>query len=177
MAIGLVVVGLAQSVRRWPLGLARRVTTIWVPLGSRLAPRPSPADERLKSDVTYLAADERDGRAPGTKGIEAAADYIADVFKEAGLKPAPGAQGYFQPFTISGPSQARRRIRSWRSPGRTAKRSRPRSRPTSPAGHRPGAAPRNVPVVFAGYGITAQDGSLKLDYDDYAGIDVKGKAV
>ena len=34
-----------------------------------------------------------------------------------------------------------------------------------------------VPIVFAGYGITAKDEARKLDYDDYAGIDVKGKAV
>ena len=53
------------------------------------------AEERLKGDVTFLAADARDGRAPGTKGIEAAADYIADVFKEAGLKPAPGPTATF----------------------------------------------------------------------------------
>ncbi len=39
---------------------------------------------------------------PGTKGIEASANYIAAAFKEAGLKPAPGAEGYFQPFTIRG---------------------------------------------------------------------------
>src|SRR5262249_49064311 len=40
-----------------------------------------------------------------------------------------------------------------------------------------GATPRQLPIVFAGYGITAHDSSLKLDYDDYAGIDVKDKAV
>ena len=34
-----------------------------------------------------------------------------------------------------------------------------------------------MPVVFAGYGITAKDDAQKLDYDDYAGLDVKGKAV
>ena len=34
-----------------------------------------------------------------------------------------------------------------------------------------------MPVVFAGYGITAKDEAQKLDYDDYAGLDVKGKAV
>ena len=39
------------------------------------------------------------------------------------------------------------------------------------------AKPRQVPIVFAGYGITAKDESLKLDYDDYAGVDVKNKAV
>ena len=62
----------------------------------------SPAEARLKNDVSFLADDARDGRAPGTNGIEAAADYIAAAFKDAGLKPAQGAQGYFQPFTISG---------------------------------------------------------------------------
>ena len=37
--------------------------------------------------------------------------------------------------------------------------------------------PKQVPIVFAGYGITANDETLKIDYDDYAGIDVKNKAV
>ena len=62
----------------------------------------TPAEGRMKSDVTFLAADAQEGRAPGTKGIEASADYIASVFKKAGLKPAPGADRYFQPFFISG---------------------------------------------------------------------------
>ena len=67
----------------------------------RRARRLTPAEGRMKSDVTFLAADAQEGRAPGTKGIEASADYIASVFKKAGLKPAPGADGYFQPFFIS----------------------------------------------------------------------------
>ncbi|HZW29440.1 MAG TPA: hypothetical protein VFF52_01970, partial [Isosphaeraceae bacterium] len=51
----------------------------------------SAAEARLKEDVTFLAADAREGRGPGTQGIEAAAEYIAGVFKAAGLKAAPGA--------------------------------------------------------------------------------------
>ena len=65
---------------------------------------PSPAEVRFKADVSYLADDAREGREPGTPGIEAAADYIAAAFKDAGLKPAPGAEGYFQPFPLSGTS-------------------------------------------------------------------------
>src|SRR5690348_339909 len=49
----------------------------------------SPAESRMREDVTYLAADERDGRGPGTRGIDEAADYISFVFKSAGLKPPP----------------------------------------------------------------------------------------
>src|SRR5690242_12710918 len=62
----------------------------------------SATEARWKEDVGFLAADARAGRAPGTPGIEAAADYVAGVFKAAGLKAAPGADGYFQPFTIGG---------------------------------------------------------------------------
>src|SRR5919112_54463 len=62
----------------------------------------SPVAARLKADVSYLADDAREGRGPGTKGIEAAADHIAAAFKEAGLKPARGSDDYFQPFTIAG---------------------------------------------------------------------------
>src|SRR4051794_19234271 len=61
-----------------------------------------PAESRMRTDVTFLADDAREGRAPGSVGIEAAADYIAAAFKEAGLTPAPGADGSFQPFQVSG---------------------------------------------------------------------------
>ena len=35
----------------------------------------------------------------------------------------------------------------------------------------------SVPIVFVGYGISAKDPAKKLDYDDYAGLNVDGKAV
>jgi len=34
-----------------------------------------------------------------------------------------------------------------------------------------------VPIAFAGYGITAREPNSALDYDDYEGLDVQGKAV
>ena len=48
----------------------------------------SAAELRMKQDVSYLAADAREGRGPGTAGIDDAANYIADEFKRIGLKPA-----------------------------------------------------------------------------------------
>jgi len=135
------------------------------------------AEMRLKSDVTYLADDARDGRAPGTEGIEAAADYIARVFKGAGLKAAPGAQGYFQPFTIKGRARlGGLQQLAFAGPGGKELRAGLESDYTPFPFTAPGKV-ANVPVVFAGYGITAKDEARKLDYDDYAGIDVRGKAV
>jgi Peptidase family M28/PDZ domain/PA domain len=134
-------------------------------------------EERLKGDVSFLASDARDGRAPGTKGIEAAADYVADVFKGAGLKPAPGADGYFQPFSISGrPKLGPNPSLALAGSGGSALEGTFQT-DFMPLALGSGAALENVPIVFAGYGITAKDAELKLDYDDYAGLDVKGKAV
>ena len=102
-ATRVILVGLTLTGICWRLAESGFRTHDDTPNPERPAGTPlTAAEERLKEDVTFLAADARDGRAPGTKGIEAAADYIAGVFKGAGLKPAPGATGYFQPFSISG---------------------------------------------------------------------------
>ncbi len=137
----------------------------------------SRAAERMKNDVTFLAADEREGRAPGTKGIEAAAEYIASVFKSAGLKPASGAQGYFQPFQIGGtPVLKERQGLEFTGPGgrNLVEKFKQDFNPLTIGSS---ADLSGVPIVFAGYGITARDDAHKLNYDDYASVDVKGKAV
>ncbi|MFC3879696.1 M28 family peptidase [Algoriphagus namhaensis] len=67
------------------------------------APTDAELLEGLKTDVTYLAADELAGRAIGTAGEEKAAEYLATEFKKAGLDPK-GTEGYFQPFTVSKPT-------------------------------------------------------------------------
>src|SRR5205807_7952356 len=59
-------------------------------------------DGRMRKDVTFLASDECEGRGVTTKGINLAADYIANEFKKAGLKPAGVDGTYFQPFTMRG---------------------------------------------------------------------------
>jgi hypothetical protein len=146
----------------------------WLVAAERIA---GPAESRLRGDVTYLADDAREGRAPGSAGIEAAADYIAAGFKEAGLKPAAGADGYFQTFTLGGiptlgPTQE---LALDETGGATLKGE--IKVDFSPLAIGSGGTLQGVSVVFAGYGITAKDEAKKLDYDDYAGLDVKGKAV
>jgi hypothetical protein len=137
----------------------------------------SPAAIRLRNDVMFLADDAREGRAPGTAGIEAAANYIATMFNIAGLKPAPGAEGYFQPFEISGDARLGEPQRlAVAGPNGQALSAELKTDYTplaiGIAGHL-----EKTPLVFAGYGITAKDQEAKLDYDDYADVDVKGKAV
>lgn len=148
-----------------------------------LAPMRTGAEElsvagmRLKADVAYLADDAREGRAPGTAGIEAAADYIAAAFKDAGLKPAPGAHGFFQPFQISGtPRLGQPQALKLQGP---EDRAIPGEVNTdfSPLAIGDAGKIDHAPIAFAGYGITAHDEHLKLDYDDYADFNAKGKVV
>jgi hypothetical protein len=52
--------------------------------------------ERL---IKTLSADDMQGRATFTPGIEKAADFIASEFKQIGLQPLSGAEGYRQEFS------------------------------------------------------------------------------
>lgn len=53
----------------------------------------------IKEDVTFLSDDKLEGRQTGTKGEQAAADYIANRFKTLGLEPK-GTEGYLQKFSF-----------------------------------------------------------------------------
>jgi hypothetical protein len=56
------------------------------------------SQKALLDHVAWLSAPEREGRGVGTKGLEAAADYIAAAFKSYGLQPGGDGGTYFQPF-------------------------------------------------------------------------------
>ena len=165
---------------RGPRGAVRTVTLLgvlgWVAAApAQETPNGQASQERLKADVTFLAADAQEGRGVGTKGIEASADHIAAAFAAAGLKPAPGADGYFQPFTIQGDAKlVGESALAFRVGDRAIAVER---QDFAPLAIGSAAKLDGVPVVFAGYGITANDPALGLDYDDYKGIDARGKVV
>ena len=52
----------------------------------------------LAKHVKYLASDQLEGRKSGSKGAEAAAQYIANEFKSYGLKPIGDQGSFFQNF-------------------------------------------------------------------------------
>ncbi len=149
------------------------VATSETPTSPSSASFVSPAEVRIKNDVSFLAHDDQEGRSPGSKGIEAAADYIANQFQELGLKTAPGADGYFQKFEITGqPRLGESLDLIVQGPNDETLKGVSKTDFSALAIGVSGAT-ESAPIVFAGYGITAE----KLDYDDYAGHDVKGKVV
>lgn len=136
--------------------------------------------ERWLGHVRRLSSDELGGRGNGTPGLRQAAAYIAGEFQKAGLKPGGDSNAYLQQFDVatrleadgasalvmSSPSG----VTSFRVGGHYYPLSSPPALTDSPA-----SPPQRMrdPVVFAGYGIAAPG----LGYDDYAGVDVTGKAV
>jgi hypothetical protein len=134
---------------------------------SRADTRPAAPADRIRADVTRLAGDAFQGRRAGTPEADAAADWIAGEFRRIGLKPAGDGGTYLQSFSfIDGiVLGAGNRLVVGGRAFKPGEQFRPLA--FSSAGSAAGD------VVFAGYGTVARD----LDYDDYAGVDVKDKVV
>jgi len=143
----------------------------WVALSfSTRAAEIDPAIVRIQKDLFYLAGEECNGRGVGTEGIDRAAAHIAKSFEASGLQPAM-KDGYFQPFTIATRPRLGSPNKIVVTHGETAIELK-YGDDFTPAGLS-GSGKVTGDAVFVGYGISAP----KLKYDDYAGIDVKGKIV
>jgi aminopeptidase N len=56
------------------------------------------SQKALLDHVAWLSAPEREGRGIGTKGLDAAAEYVAAAFRAMGLQPGGEGGTYFQSF-------------------------------------------------------------------------------
>ncbi len=128
--------------------------------------------EPIRAHMRFLADDALEGRGTATRGHRIAAHYVAAQFEAAGLE--PGANGnWFQevPLLATAPDPSStvtlmrggqedvtlRAFESFVTNGDPLK----------------GESLIEAPVVFARFGVTATD----QGYDDYAGIDARGKIV
>ncbi len=134
----------------------------------------------IQAHVRFLADSLLQGRAPGTPGYDIAARYVATELEGMGLH--PGVSGtWFQPvplekavtdaaasslvLTVNGKEQKLADAKDYILSTWFA----------SPAGRGDSRAESDIsaPVVFVGFGVTAPN----QKYDDYAGVDVRGKLV
>lgn len=129
--------------------------------------------ERIRAHVKYLAGDLLEGRAPGSRGGDLTTEYIATQFALIGAKPLGDNGTYFQKFELVGvapqPTSTLTAIPTGGAPikfrwlddfvGVTQKQI--------------SNAEFSAPAVFVGHGIVAPE----YGWDDYKGVDVKGKVV
>jgi Peptidase family M28/PA domain len=125
--------------------------------------------KNLRADLAFLASDALEGRMSLQRGSDIAIQFIAAEFAKAGLKPLVG-ESYLQAVELieyrpdihgmslnlkrGGSEQRYEYVKDF-------------------LGTYPLETTVSAPVVFAGYGITAPE----FNYDDYQGLDVKGKIV
>lgn len=181
--------------RARPLLLACLLTAAAAPVVAQSENSAEFSADRYLSEVKFLSADAREGRLPGSKGIEQAAIFIANQFMTIGLAPAGVDNSYFQPFelqhfkrmhddeavlTIEGAEITVRLQRDWR-----------------PAPFSKFVTNFGGALAFAGYGIDypgekpadaekkAGNGDAATHpatapagaYSDYDGLDAKGKVL
>jgi Zn-dependent M28 family amino/carboxypeptidase len=128
--------------------------------------------EDLAAHIKTLAADEFEGRSPGGIGERMTTTYLKTEFERLGLKPGNG-DSFFQAVPM---------VETRVEPGATAS-FKVGERTIAPAwgeqivlgtrNGQPQVAVDASELVFVGYGVNAPES----DWNDYAGIDVKGKTV
>jgi Zn-dependent M28 family amino/carboxypeptidase len=131
---------------------------------------PAISGQVMRAHLEFLSDDALEGRAPGTRGGLIAAKYIQAQFERLGLKPAGDDSSYFhkvsivsltpQPqASISGsgatPLEFKKDFVLWSMHDDSV------------------ISVTNADMVFAGYGIVAPE----YHWNDYDGLDVKGKVV
>ena len=158
----------------------RRILFAFLLLATALSAATPPIDaDRLLGHIKFLASDDLKGRASGSPELERAADYIAQQFRDIGLRPGGDDGTWFEPFQlIAGLTvgDGNSLVVSDRSKSiRLALGSTyyPLSAVPNESPAVPSERMDSLPLVFAGYGLSARD----VNYDDYAGLDVAGKAV
>jgi Zn-dependent M28 family amino/carboxypeptidase len=126
----------------------------------------------IKNRISVLASDDFSGRAPSTPGEEKTIGYLVEEFKKLGLKPG-NKDSYFQEVSlvkinadhamnlaISGGKQTLNLKFSDDFVGGTPQIS-------------DNIQINNSDIIFVGYGINSPENS----WNDYKGLDVKGKTV
>jgi len=128
--------------------------------------------QTLKDVTQTLSSDAFEGRKPASSAEDKTVAYIVERFKAAGLKPGVDG-GWFQNVPLvdmTATNVAPLTITGGKTPLSLAYRS---DMVVKTYRVTPHIAVKDSDVVFVGYGITAPE----RGWNDYAGVDVKGKTV
>jgi len=164
-------------------------------VGQQTSTQTAPSVERLRAHIEYLASDKLEGRRTGSDGAKLAAEYIAHEFSRYGLRRSIGydtpgmsvleadsPRRYLQHFPfVAGVALGKQNDLRFTLVANPASKPEPLKKDTSltlalekdwmPLGFSANGRLEDVPAVLVGYGLTVSE----LKYDDYAGVDAKGK--
>ena len=125
----------------------------------------------LDAHLRFLASDNLEGRAPGTRGSRLAAEYIAMQFELAGLEPALGDSSFYQRVELV--STTPRAALSLRARGGALFDPEYGSDFVAWSAEPVDSTRVQGELVFVGYGISAPE----YDWDDYGDVNLTGKVL
>ena len=129
------------------------------------------SEDDIRTHIKTLSADVMEGRAPGSKGGEMAAEYIASQFEKIGLEQVMEGT-YFQTFPMVGFELRGDKKFEFTKNGKTLKLDFG-SEFVMETALQVETVSLNEELIYLGYGVQAPE----LDWDDYKGVDVKGKVL
>ena len=134
------------------------------------AQTPDISGDRIRAHVKFLSSDLLEGRGPGARGGDLAAEYIATQFALMGLQPAGDKGTYFQHVPLIGATtDADSSITADRG-GREIKLNWLDDFVGVTNAQQPDV-PIDGDAIFVGHGIVAPE----FQWDDFKGVDVRGK--
>ncbi|MBN2245594.1 MAG: M28 family peptidase [Candidatus Aminicenantes bacterium] len=132
------------------------------------------SSHQLYAYVAELASEKYEGRLTGTEGFNKSAEWVVSHFKKWGIKPGGDNDTYLQafpnPYTLVFEDCYAYLHLPFK--GDVLKKHYQYVEEFMP-GSTSGSGEVTAEVIYVGYGITAPE----LGYDEYAGLDVKGKIV
>jgi len=129
------------------------------------------ASADLLQHIKDLSADSMEGRAPGTPGEQKAIAYMQSQFKTLGLKPGNPDGTFLQNVDLIGYT-AHPTVKLV-SGGKNIALKYPDDFIANSRHNRPETKIDNSDIIFVGYGVVAPE----YGWDDYKGVDVKGKTI
>lgn len=136
-----------------------------------LPPLSSLTTENARKHLSVLASDAMMGRDTPSPELERSAEYIAGEFKKFGVKPVKGS--YFHTYTLQRVRLVENNVLKLRSATKDSVIEFAIKDDYVPVEYTGAGTIRKAKLVFVGFGMT----SPEVNYDDYAGIDVRGKVV
>ena len=125
----------------------------------------------IMAHTKELSSDKYEGRGPGTPGEELTVKYLTEQFQKLGLKPGNPDGTFVQKVPLAGFTG--QPTASFMAGDKTINLEFPRDYVAVSRRLVPESKVENSDLVFVGYGVVAPE----YGWDDYKGLDVKGKTI
>ena len=146
--------------------------SLLTPLLALAADTPPFSESNIRATIQTLSSDPFGGRAPGSPGEKLSTDYISSHFKQYGLAPGNG-DSYLQEVPLKQITADPGTELDVDGGSTLLKLAYGTDMVVSTPRPEAAVALKDSPLVFAGYGVVAPE----FHWNDYAGLDVKGKVV